>query len=299
MKILHDTNNDGVADKATLFTRTKTGGMGLCFDGNNLLFAGDGALSLYQDRNGDGQADGPPEILLQLGFAEHDVHAMRKGPDGAWYLIGGNDTGFSRKHAMQPNSPIREVEAGALLRITPDLRNSEVIAHGLRNPYDFDFNWLGDLFTYDSDVESDYFLPWYTPTRIYHIAYGGHHGWRLNGWMRSWNRPAYYADTTDILFAIGRGSPTGVACYRHTQFPDHYRNGLFALDWTFGKIYFVPLRPHGSSYVTQPEVFLEPIGTHGFAPTDIVVAPDGSMFVSIGGRKTRGAVYHYELTCPS
>jgi hypothetical protein len=236
--------------------------------------------------------------LFQLGFAEHGVHAMRKGPEGAWYLIGGNDTGFSRRHAMQPNSPIREVEAGALLRISPDLRNSEIIAHGLRNPYDFDFNWLGDVFSYDSDVESDYFLPWYTPTRIYHIAYAGHHGWRLNGWMRSWNRPAYYADTTDILFPIGRGSPTGVACYRHTQFPDHYRNGLFALDWTFGKIHFVPLRPNGASYVTQPEVFLEPIGTHGFAPTDIAVAPDGSLFVSIGGRKTRGAVYHIEYAGP-
>jgi hypothetical protein len=70
---------------------------------------------------------------------------------------------------------------------------------------------------------------------------------------------------------------------------------LFALDWTFGKIYFFPLTPDGSTYRTQPELFLEPIGTHGFAPTDAVVAPDGSLFVSIGGRKTRGAVYRIEF----
>src|SRR2546429_9283110 len=49
-----------------------------------------------------------------------------------------------------------------------------------------------------------------------------------------------------------------------------------------------------SDLKTQPEIFLEPIGTHGFAPTDVVVAPDGSLFISIGGRKTRGAVYHIE-----
>src|SRR2546429_4615822 len=49
-----------------------------------------------------------------------------------------------------------------------------------------------------------------------------------------------------------------------------------------------------SDLKTQPEIFLEPVGTHGFAPTDVVVAPDGSLFISIGGRKTRGAVYHVE-----
>jgi putative membrane-bound dehydrogenase-like protein len=294
IKTLEDTDGDGKADKATLFGETKTGGMGMCFDGNDLYFSGDGWFSCYRDRNGDGKADGPPEKFFPLHFTEHGGHAMRKGPDGWWYLIGGNDTDFSTKHVTLSNSPIREPEAGCVLRLTPDGKHSEIIAHGLRNPYDFDFNWLGDLFTYDSDVERDFFLPWYTPTRLYHIAPGGHHGWRLEGWQRSWNRPDYYADTVDILWRVGRGSPTGVACYRHNQFPEHYRDGLFVLDWTFGKVFFFPLEPNGTTYRTQPEIFIEPIGTHGFAPTDVVVAPDGSLFISIGGRKTRGAVYHVE-----
>ena len=294
IRVLEDTDGDGRADKATLFAETKTGGMGMCFDGNDLYFAGDGWFSCYHDRDGDGKADGPPEKFFPLHFTEHGGHAMRKGPDGWWYLIGGNDTGFNQQHVTLPNSPIREPEAGCLLRLTPDGRNSEIIAHGFRNPYDFDFNWLGDVFTYDSDVERDFFLPWYTPTRLYHVAFGGHHGWRLHGWERSWNRPDYYADTVDILWPVGRGSPTGVTCYRHNQFPERYRDGLFVLDWTFGKVYFFPLQPDGSSYKTEPEIFLEPIGTHGFAPTDVVVAPDGSLFISIGGRKTRGAVYHIE-----
>src|SRR5262245_53009266 len=298
IKVLHDLDNDGVADTATLFATTQTGGMGLCFDGPNLLFSGDGYFSRYVDRDGDGRADGTPERIFPLHFAEHGVHAMRKGPDGWWYLIGGNDTGFSRKNATLSHSPIKEVEAGALLRINPDLTGSEIVAHGFRNPYDFDFNWLGDLFTYDSDVESDFFLPWYMPTRLYHVGYAAHHGWRLTGWKRSWARPDYYADTTDMLLAIGRGSPTGVTCYRHSQFPDRYHGGLFVLDWVFGKVHFVPLRQDGASYRAQAEVFLEPIGTHGFAPNDIAVAPDGSLFISIGGRKTRGAVYHVEYAGP-
>ncbi|MBU6400650.1 MAG: hypothetical protein KGS61_10050, partial [Verrucomicrobia bacterium] len=294
IKTLLDLDGDGKADKAVLFAKTRTGGMGLCFDGNDLYFSGDDGFSVYHDRAGDGRADGPPQRILPAHTAEHGGHAMRRGPDGYWYLIGGNDAGFSPAHVTATNSPIHRPEAGALLRISPDLKRTEIIAHGLRNPYDFDFTWTGDILTYDSDCERDFFLPWYTPTRLFHLGYGLHHGWRLEGWERSWARPNDYPDVVDILWPVGRGSPTGIICYRHHQFPAHYRDGLFALDWTFGKVYFFPLESLRASYQTRPEIFLEPIGTQGFAPTDIAVAPDGSVFLSIGGRKTRGAVYHIE-----
>jgi putative membrane-bound dehydrogenase-like protein len=296
VKVLEDTKGTGKADKATVWATPHTGGMGLCFDGDDLYYCGDGWFSRYRDPRGLSHAEGPPEHIVPLAFAEHGGHAMRKGPDGWWYIIGGNDSGINRQHITLPNSPVRDPEAGALLRLTPDCKRCEIIAHGFRNPYDFDFNAAGDLFAYDSDVERDYFLPWYSPTRIYHIAYGGHHGWRLPSYLRSWCRKDFYLDTVDILWPVGRGSPTGVACYRHDQFPEHYRGGFFALDWTFGKVYFFPLQPEGASYRTQPEVFLEATGTSGFDPTDIVVAPDGSLFISMGGRGTRGAVFKIEYT---
>ncbi|HTD86984.1 MAG TPA: PVC-type heme-binding CxxCH protein, partial [Candidatus Binatia bacterium] len=294
IRTLLDTDDDGQADSSTLFATTATGGMGMCFDGPSLYFVGDGALFRFEDANADGVADGPPQRLLSMEFLEHGGHAVRKGPDGWIYVIVGNETTITNEHASLAGSPIIRAEAGALLRLTPDGRACEIIAHGLRNPYDFDFNSFGDIFTYDSDVEADFLLPWYTPTRIYNIAFGGHHGWRLPGWRRSWNWPDYYPDVVDIMTRIGRGSPTGVVCYRHYQFPDRYKDGIFACDWTFGRIFFLPLTGSGSTYQTTPEVFLEPIGSQGFAPSDIVVAPDGSLLVSIGGRKTRGSVYRIE-----
>ncbi len=291
IRTLYDSNGDGVADDSEEFGNTPTGGMGLCFDGTDLLFVGDGALWRFRDANGDGQADASPERVLSLSFAEHGGHAVRVGPDGAWYVIGGNDTKFDPAQINLSALPSRKIEGGALLRFPQQGRNPEVIAHGFRNPYDFDFNADGEILTYDSDVERDYFLPWYTPTRIYHVAPGGHHGWRLEGYQRSWNRRDYDADTVEILADMGRGSPTGVACYQHLQFPPRYREGLFVLDWTFGRVHFLALRADGATYDTVPEVFLESVGTHGFAPTDIAVGPDGSLFISAGGRKTRGAVY--------
>jgi putative membrane-bound dehydrogenase-like protein len=294
IKILEDTDGDGKADRATLFAATRTGGMGMCFDGNDLLFSGDNGLWRYRDADGDGKADGPPELISKYVTGEHGHHAIRKGPDGYWYVIGGNDAGIGKQHVTLPDSPVKQPHAGAIVRYTPDFKQSEVIAHGFRNPYDFDFNAWGDLFTYDSDCERDYFLPWYTPTRIYHVGYGMHHGWRLTGYLRSYANRDYYPDTVDMLWPVGRGSPTGVVCYRHTAFPLRYRGGLFALDWTFGRMLFFPLTPSGASYSTKAEVFLEPTGSEGFAPTDLVIAPDGSMFISIGGRRTRGAVFRIE-----
>ncbi|HEV3118706.1 MAG TPA: HEAT repeat domain-containing protein, partial [Gemmataceae bacterium] len=294
IKTLHDTRGAGKADRATLFASPRDGGMGMCFDGNDLYFCGGGWLSRYRDAHGSGHADGPPERIIPLAHAEHGGHALRKGPDGWWYIIGGNDSKFGRAHATLPHSPVTRPEGGALLRLPPDCRHCEVIAQGFRNPYDFDFNAQGDIFTYDSDCEREFFLPWYTPTRMYHVGYRQHHGWRLAGYLRSWCRRDFYIDTVDVLWPVGRGSPTGVACYRHAQFPEHYRGGIFALDWTFGKVYFFALQPDGATYRTQAEVFLESTGSNGFDPTDVAVAPDGALFISMGGRGTRGAVYRIE-----
>jgi putative membrane-bound dehydrogenase-like protein len=291
IRTLFDENQDGVAESAIDFAYTPTGGMGLCFVGNDLLFVGDGALWRFRDADADYQADGEPERLLSLAWGEHGGHAVRHGPDGAWYVMGGNDSKFDPSQIRLSMVPRGKTEGGALLRLTPNSRGAEVVAHGFRNPYDFDFTAEGDLLTYDSDAEADYFLPWYTPTRVYHIAPGGHHGWRLEGHRRSWARRPYYGDTVEFLEDLDRGSPTGVAYYNHLQFPPHYRGGLFTLDWTFGRVHFLPLEPAGSSYEAVSEVFLESIGSHGFAPTDVAVASDGSLLVSSGGRKTRGAIY--------
>jgi putative heme-binding domain-containing protein len=298
IKILHGAPGGLKAERATVFAKTATGGMGMCFDGNDLLFSGDQGFWRFRDSAGRGEADGPPERLGRFVSGEHGHHAIRKGPDGWWYLMGGNDAGISKAHVTLPNSPIRDPQAGALLRYAPDFSGSEVIAHGFRNAYDFDFNEKGDLFTYDSDCERDFFLPWYTPTRMYHVGLGESHGWRLKGYLRSFARPDYSPDTVSMLWPVGRGSPTGVVCYRHTRFPERYQGGIFALDWTFGKIYFFPLRPEGASYTTRPEIFLEPCGTEGFAPTAACVAPDGSLFISIGGRRTRGSVFRIDAKSP-
>jgi putative membrane-bound dehydrogenase-like protein len=294
IRILVDDDHDGLADRAIDFAGgPKDGAQGLLWEGPVLYFTGDGGLRRYRDENGDDKADGPSELIRPLKTGgEHNAHAVKRGPDGWLYVLCGNTTGIDSTYATLPTSPIQKPIAGCVLRFTPDLKESEIVADGFRNAYDMDFNPEGELFTFDSDNERCVSLPWYESTRFYHVLPGGHYGWQAPQRALTWRFPPYFCDVVAPVAAMGRGSPTGVACYRHVQFPEHYRGGLFLLDWTFGRVYFVSLQRSGASYRCRKEIFLEAVGDNGFAPTAVVVHPvTGDLYISIGGRGTRGAVY--------
>jgi len=296
VKILIDSDGDGQADRAQLFADgPRTGAQGMYFDGHDLYCIGDAGLIRYRDADADDTADGPADVLLKMKTGgEHDAHAIRKGPDGCWYILAGNLAGIDKKYISSPTSPVKNPQAGVLLRITPDLKKVEVIAHGFRNPYDFDFNAQGDIFTYDSDGERDVSLPWYRPTRVFQVTPGSHAGWVC----RSWKRPDYYYDMPSVVASFGRGSPTGVVTYRHVQFPKAYHNAVFVLDWTFGRVLAVPLVRNGAGWKSKPITFMTGIGDFGFAPTDAAVGPDGRLYVAVGGRGTRGGVYRVSYPGP-
>src|SRR5688572_2828338 len=71
VKILHDDDGDGDADRASLFSdRPKSGAHGMVFVGDDLLCTGDNSLMLLRDADGDGVADGEPEIWAELRHPE-------------------------------------------------------------------------------------------------------------------------------------------------------------------------------------------------------------------------------------
>jgi putative membrane-bound dehydrogenase-like protein len=292
IKTLIDDNGDGHADRAELFSsRPASGAQGLCFDGGDLLFTGDGVLGRLRDQDGDGRADGPPEVWAKLRGGEHGAHAILLGPDGWFYVVCGNDAGVSASHITDKNSPVREPRSGAVLRVSRDGKQIQVLAHGFRNPYDLAIAPGGQLFAVDSDGERDHHLPWYAPTRLFDVAIGREHGWLSGGHVASWSRPASWADNVPRVAQLGRGSPTGIVCCRHRAFPERYRGGLFSAEWTFGRVYFLPLTPAGSTFTSQPEVFLQSRGSSGFAPVDLEIGPRGDLFIAMGGRRTQGSVY--------
>ena len=88
---------------------------------------------------------------------------------------------------------------------------------------------------------------------------------------------------------IGPGSPTGTTFGYGAKFPAKYQNALYALDWSWGKLYAVHLKPDGSTYTATKEEFV----TGAPLPiTDAIIHPgDGAMYFTIGGRKVQSGLY--------
>ena len=73
------------------------------------------------------------------------------------------------------------------------------------------------------------------------------------------------------------------------KFPAKYQDALYALDWSWGKLYAVHLKPDGSSYTATKEEFV----TGAPLPiTDAIIHPgDGAMYFTIGGRRVQSGLY--------
>ncbi len=295
VRILCDDDRDGRAERAIdLAGAPKTGAQGLLWVDDSLWFTGDRGLWRIDDTDGDGLPDRRAEApLLALDPPEHGAHGLAHGPDGWIYLVCGNDAGLDRlPEQTHPRLP-RRARAGGILRFRPT-GQWQLLADGFRNPYDLVFGASGELFTVDSDGERVEHLPWYEPTRLFDVAIGRAHGWLEEGWVESWSQPAWFPDSVPRVAELGRGSPTGMECYRHHRWPARYQGGVLSACWTLGRVYHCPLEPSGSSFTSQGEVLLETVGEVGFAPVDLAVGSAGELWVAIGGRGTRGGVFRLD-----
>lgn len=279
---LIDENRDGMYERRLTLVQDLThGAHGMTVEDDRLYYvANNGVWSIPLVANSE--ADRAPQLHLAIKTGgEHDAHALRRGPDGCWYLIAGNGTAGMFDLQNVPTPMVPRPRAGAIWKFSSDWAQREVWAHGFRNAYDFDFGPDGSIITFDSDGERDVSLPWYRPTRVYQVRCGDDAGWL----SRSWKRPNYDPDMPLVLAQFGRGSPTGVMRYAHKRLPPRFHDGAFVLDWTFGRIYVVNTKDLSTELVVAAE------GNTGFAATDIALHPDGRLLVSVGGRGSRGGVY--------
>jgi len=318
---LRDSDNDGVLDTEQVITDAISNCQGLLFAGRDLLATCDGPgkptiASLYRvpDANGDGVGEAPVLVARSTySISEHGAHALIFGPDGNVYWMIGNFGGVEA--AFSPQSPLEVTGEEQLLPVMGDARGHgnqvrapagfisrmrlpdilastgpsttpeiEVVAGGFRNSYDAAFNLAGELFTFDSDMEWDINLPWYRPVRTLHLIPGADFGFRYG----SGPFPTVYPDTLPSMSELGRGSPVGVTFYQGEAFPADYRDAFLIGDWSRGRILAGRQKGSGASYTETISEFV--LGTP-LNITDVEVAPDGSVYFSLGGRRTRGGIY--------
>jgi len=282
---------------------------GILWAHDSLYVCATNASGLFRlrDTNGDDQFDSVQE-MKSFDYKSRYGHGPNQvvlGPDDMLYIVNGNDVAFPEGFAVdspyrnpqddhllpEPRDAVEDIRVGHIVKTDPAGTNWEIVAGGFRNQFDVAFNNVGEMFTYDADMEWDVGLPWYRPTRLNHVVSGGEYGWRWG--TGKW--PEYFADSLPTTLDTGVGSPTGMEFGTRSKFPSGYRESLFMGDWQHGRIFQVQLTPRGASYDSEYKVFLE---GGALNVCDLTFGPDGAMYFITGGRGSQSGLYRVTYDGP-
>jgi putative membrane-bound dehydrogenase-like protein len=306
--ILEDTKGSGKADKVTTFyqAREMLAPMGIAVakdpigPGYKVYVCQSPDILVFEDKDGDGKADGPPRKLL-TGFRgvdhDHGVHGILIGADSKLYFSVG-DQGVQNLQSSDSKgrkwtTNRTDCQGGTIWRCDLDGTNLELLAHNFRNEYEPCVDSFGTIFVSDNDDDGN------QQTRICYVMPGGNYGY----WPRGPGQSHWHEEQPGVVPKILRtyfGSPTGICIYEGTLLPKKYWGQVLHTDAGPRHARCYHLTPQGAGYAVQREDMVASTD-NWFRPSDICVAPDGSVFIAdwydpgVGGHgmgdTTRGRIF--------
>jgi glucose/arabinose dehydrogenase/mono/diheme cytochrome c family protein len=257
--ILEDTNNDGKADKSTIFAEGLHLPVGFEFAPEGVYVSQGTNLVLLTDTNGDDKAD-KYEIVLS-GFDDHDthhnIHAFTTDPSGAIYMGEGV---FLHTNVETSYGPVRATNGG-FYRYAPQRKKLERTAQlSIPNPWGIAFD--------------DWGQPFFAETS------GPDVRWMLPGTVLPRYGEATHKSVNLIEEAHKVRPTSGLEFVSSRHFPDEIQGDLL-INNTIG---FLGTKEHilkddGTGYQSKHRVDLIVGDDRNFRPVDMEFAPDGSLYV--------------------
>lgn len=317
--IMEDTDQDGKADKSTVFYQGEdiNSALGISVLGNKVIVSCSPNVFLFTDENNDGKADKKEIIFTNLKGVQHDhaIHAFSFGPDGKLYFDGGNEVEtLSDKNGKELTDdlgrPFSTYRQGKVFRCDIDGSNVEILAHNFRNNYEVAVDSYGRMWQSDNDDDGN------KGVRINYVMDYGNYGFkdemtgaswqeRRTNWeseipLRHWhlNDPGVMPN----LLQTGAGSPTGMIVYEGKLLPQKYQNQVIHCDAGPSIVRSYPAEKSGAGFTATINNILDGSKRdQWFRPSDVTTAPDGSIFVAdwydpgVGGHamgdSVRGRIY--------
>lgn len=305
IRVLEDTDGDGRCDKATTFYQDLSlqAPMGIAVLGNRVYVCQSPDLFYLEDTDNDGVADKRTVVLTGFGGVDQDhaIHGVCVGPDGYLYFSNGDqgldvtDKSGRRVHVGK-NAPHM---AASVLRCDLDGEHLELIAEGMRNPYEPAVDPWGNVFISDNDDDGN------EQCRVNFVMDGANYGyWPRRKGDRHFDEVHWNTDRPGVMPTMvktGFGSPTGLMFYQGTLLPEKWQNTLIHSDAGPREIRSYRPEPNGAGFTSSIEVLVSNEGDTWFRPSDVCAAPDGSIFISdwydpgVGGHRmgdvSRGRIY--------
>ncbi len=274
VKLVEDTDADGVADKFSVFLDGLNIPSGVQVGHGGVWIANAPDLLFVPDKDRDGKADGPAEVVV-TGFGRTDTHELPNsltwGPDGWLYGLNGV---FNFSHVKYSKSnPNYEKVGGdkhpgwpitcALFRIHPRTREFQVFSEGTSNPWGVAFNGEGDAFISACVIDHLWHL---VETGYYHRQGGPYppHTWKIESIVKHKHQKAAYC---------------GITWFDSDAYPEQYRKKLYMGNIHGGCINVDKLERSGSTYAGTGEPDFLTANDAWFMPVVQKTGPDGSLYV--------------------
>jgi putative heme-binding domain-containing protein len=255
--ILEDLNNDGQADKSTVFADNLLIPTGI-EPGDDGVYVGQSTELLHlKDNDGDGKADESRVIAAGFGTEDthHILHSLRWGFDGRLYF---NQSIYIRTHMETPHV-VHRLESGGVWRMRPETLKAEIFLRGFCNPWGHHYDEFGQSFV--TDGAGGQGLSYGVPGAMYFT----------------------YARAPKLLESVSPGRYPkfcGLELVRSEHFPDDWQGDAITCDFRAHRLVRFDISEKGSSYVTQemPDVLRSPSVT--FRPIDVKMGPDGALYIA-------------------
>lgn len=274
IRVISDSNDDGVPDKVDVFATGLNIPIGITPVFGGVLGHSIPNLHFFPDADGDLVADGRQEFYRSFGF--RDTHGMCSSLN--WWIDGWvyGCHGFANDSDVvgADGEPIK-LQSGNTYRLKPDGSHIEYVTHGQVNPFGMCFDPLGNQYTSDCHTKPAYLVL----RGAYYPSFGKPH-----------DGLGYGPELLQHLH--GSTGIAGIVYYAAEHFPSEYRDNLFIGNPVTGRINRDTLEAHGSTYkaIEQPD-FLT-CDDPWFRPVDLQLAPDGSLYVADFYNRIIG---HYEV----
>jgi glucose/arabinose dehydrogenase len=314
IRLLRDTNGDGVADIKNTFASAANGlnrPLGMAFADNSFFLGNTDAVLRFAYAKNQQEIAGTGRKIADLpasGYNNHWTRNVVVSPDGnKLYVSIGSGTNVDEEPLPRASVQVMNLDGS----------QKQTFASGLRNPVGLDFHPVTkELYT--SVNERDGIGDDLVPDYLTRIRQGEFYGWpyayltpnNLDPRQKTSDkskRPdlAARTRTPDVLFQA-HSAALGLQFYDGQTFPQKYRNGAFVTfrgSWnrdrgTGYKIVFVPFDTKGQAQGYYEDFLtgflLDPaVPTTWGRPVGLLVLPDGSLLVT---EEANNRIYRIQYT---